>query len=363
MKILPYYLMKTTFLAMIAGVLGLCLLQAVFAYLAELERLSDNYTVLQAFWYVFYSLPDYAVTLMPTGVLLGAVVGLGLLAGNGELVVMRAAGISIAGMIAWLMVPAMVFILSSMAINQWVLPAGKLHSLQIKSPQSERLLTLDGYWVLTPNADGSRQIVHIGTADSAGNLGNIRRFVVQDNNLQSALVARSGIAQSHNSYQWQLGDVREMQFSTSTQPPQVQVQTRQDTHVLLDLPINQDSIHLLTKEPSWLSISELYAHNQLMKHQQSHSKPHELLFWQKLLSGLAIVSLLLIACSFVFGSLRSHSLGFRIVMALLAGLLFGYLQDLCGFMALATDLPVLPMVLLPNMLGALLGLYLLAKKG
>lgn len=355
-KILPYYVITTTFLAMAAGVMGLWFLQLVFAYLGELEDISDAYTLSQGLWYVLYRSPEYLVELMPTGVLLGAVVGLGLLSANSEIVIMRAAGVSLYRIIGWVVLPALVFVLSSVAINQWVVPVATSHSKAIKDPQSPQIVRLDGYWAMIPSDDGTRQIVHIGQADSTGNLKDVKRFTAQGGQLQSALTAQSGIAQSNNSYQWRLHDVREIWLGD-------QVQTRRESQELLDLPINQASIHLLTKEAEDLSISELYAHKKLMEHQQSRSKSHELIFWQKLLSGLSVLSLLLIACSFVFGSLRSQSLGFRVVIALLTGLLFRYMQDLSGFVALATDLPVLPMVLLPMVLGAMVGVYLLAKKG
>lgn len=71
---------------------------------------------------------------------------------------------------------------------------------------------------------------------------------------------------------------------------------------------------------------------------------------------------MVVACSFVFGSLRSQSLGFRIVIALLFGLVFSYIQDLVGFVSLSTGFSPFLMVALPIIISAALGIYLLKTK-
>jgi len=80
------------------------------------------------------------------------------------------------------------------------------------------------------------------------------------------------------------------------------------------------------------------------------------------LAPLAMLSLVLVACSFVFGSLRNQSLGYRIVIALLFGLVFSYLQDLVGFVSLSTGFSPFFMVLLPIIASAALGVYLIRNK-
>ena len=121
-------------------------------------------------------------------------------------------------------------------------------------------------------------------------------------------------------------------------------------------------MYLLTRNAQDLSLSQLLAHRSFMDSQQKRSLRHELAFWQKLLSPLSTLALVLVACSFVFGSLRQYSLGLRVVMALLFGLLFSYLQDLVGYVALATGVSPLLMVLLPMIAISILGMYLLDRQ-
>lgn len=343
------YVMSTVLFAMSASVAGLLLLQVFFAYLSELD-IAKQLTWLQVLYYIFCRIPYLLMQILPTGVLLGAVVGLGVLANHSELVVMRAAGISLQQIVRWAMIPAWLFVLLALVVNEWLLPISATPAKKIRF--NENFASLTGFWAVMPSGDG-RQIVQIGQADETGDLQDIRRYHMQDGRLVSVLSAPTGVWV--DGYDWQVHHASTLNLDG---------QAKTATHQQLDLtlPIAKQSIHLLTKNANDLSISELYAHKQLMTHQGTTSPLHELTFWQKLLAPLSFLGLVIVACSFVFGSLRSKSLGFRVVIALFIGLLFSYLQDLSGFVALATGISPLMMVLLPIVVSVGVGIWLLNKK-
>lgn len=350
--ILYHYVIKTCFLAMLISVLGLWLLQLVFAYLSELENISDTYTYQSALQFVLYKSPYFLGQFMPTGVLLGAVVGLGLLANNSELVVMRAMGISILQIIMLAMTPALLFVVILLGINQFVLPASNDLANKLRSPTSN-IIALHGYWAV--NQDGNdTHIINIDYADNLGNLNGIKQYTLNGSTLRQSLRASTGVT-TQNPYTWQLNDI-----DIITLDGQATTQNKAQTQLIL--PIDKSSIHLLTKSADDLSISDLYAHKSLMTHQNSRSIRHELSFWQKIFNPFAMLSLVLVACSFVFGSLRSQGLGARICLSLLTGLLFSYLQDLSGFVALAYQLSPFVMALLPMLISGVAGVYFIGKK-
>ncbi len=372
---LSYYVITRVLLAMIAGVVGLLALQVFFAYLSELD-IAKQLTWLQVLQYIFYRVPYLLLQILPTGVLLGAVVGLGVLANHSELTVMRAIGFSVQKVVGLAMLPAGLFVVLALVVNEWLLPISAVPAKKIRF--NENFASLTGFWAVIPNdsyqskshqseskkssddkddqqhqAHAVRQIIHIGQADEMGNLQDVRRYTVQDGRLMSVLSAPTGAWL--DGYTWQVYDAHQLNLEGQA--------TATTYHRLdLTLPIAKQSIHLLTKTANDLSISELYAHKQLMTHQGTTSPLHELTFWQKLLAPFSLLGLVVVACSFVFSSLRSKSLGFRIVLALLTGLLFGYLQDLSGFVALAMGLPSLIMVLLPIVLSVGVGVWLLNKQ-
>lgn len=379
-KVLGRYVKKNALFAIVAAVLGLWALQIVFSYLSELDSLSDTYTTSEALWYIFYRSPYFLEEFIPTGALLGAVVGLGLLANNSELVVMRAAGVSVYQIVGWALQPALIFVLIALGINQFILPISNQRAGEINNDDATSLVTsVRGYWTVQPTlkstpkgevVDGN-DVLYIDYADVNGNIGEVKRWHLDNKgNLQSAIHASGGkysgktplnpesqTLTERYRYNWQLNNMTELTINQGFDTAQNRTPSQ-----TLSLPFAPESVYLLTKKADDLSLTQLYAHRQFMRDQGKRSLEHELAFWQKLLSPFSILSLVIVACSFVFGSLRSHSLGLRIVVALLFGLLFSYLQDLVGFIALATGIAPLIMVILPIVASAALGLYLLKRQ-
>ncbi|MBF4489941.1 LPS export ABC transporter permease LptG [Psychrobacter sp. N25K4-3-2] len=381
LKVLSRYVKLNALLAIVGAVIGLWALQLVFSYLSELDSLDDSYTMGEAIKYIFYRSPYFLEQFIPTGALLGAVVGLGLLANKSELVVMRAAGVSVYRIVGWVLQPALIFVLLALLINQFILPHSNQLAKEINDEDSTSLVTsVRGYWTVQPRFENTKagrtkpdgsDILYIDYADVQGNIGEVKRWHLDNNgNLQTAVHAEGGqyigrepldTVSSQPSeqyrYEWQLNNMTKLMINQGFESSQAI--SPSDT---LSLPFAPESVYLLTRKAEDLSLTQLYEHRQFMRQQGQRSLSHELAFWQKLLSPLSILSLVIVACSFVFGSLRTHSLGLRIVVALLFGLLFSYVQDLVGFVSLATGFSPLLMVLLPIIASAILGGYLLKRQ-
>ena len=381
LKVLSRYVKLNALLAIVGAVIGLWALQLVFSYLSELDSLDDSYTMGEAIKYIFYRSPYFLEQFIPTGALLGAVVGLGLLANKSELVVMRAAGVSVYRIVGWVLQPALIFVLLALLINQFILPHSNQLAKEINDEDSTSLVTsVRGYWTVQPRFENTKagrtkpdgsDILYIDYADVQGNIGEVKRWHLDNNgNLQTAVHAEGGqyigrepldTVSSEPSeqyrYEWALNNMTKLMINQGFESSQAI--SPSDT---LSLPFAPESVYLLTRKAEDLSLTQLYEHRQFMRQQGQRSLSHELAFWQKLLSPLSILSLVIVACSFVFGSLRTHSLGLRIVVALLFGLLFSYVQDLVGFVSLATGFSPLLMVLLPIIASAILGGYLLKRQ-
>lgn len=422
--VLRRYVIKNAFFAILAAVVGLWLLQSVFAYLYEVKDLSDTYTMSKAFLHVLYKSPLFLEEFIPYGALLGAVVGLGILANSSELVVMRASGISSLRIVGWVLQPALLFVILAIAINQYVVPhSNRLAEIERGNTVENKVFSVNGYWTIqqayqqnpennkSVKTDG-QEILFVDYANTLGEIGQVKRWHLDANgNLKSVSIAQQGhylhsetntIAVNDTKHGTQLnptngnlgntGAITATDASTDTTTgnsnaintinPNAkmlhhwQLENVQNLHILdnlqtklqkqyslqLTLPLDPKSVYLLTKNEKDLSLTQLYQHRNFMHSQGKHSIKHELEFWQKLLRPFSVLSLVLVACSFVFGSLRTHSLGLRVVVAVLFGLLFHYLQDLAGFVAIATNWSPLLMVLSPILVSAAFGGYLLTKQ-
>lgn len=350
--IISHYVKKQAFFAIIGAVLGLWLLKLTFDYLAELEDLSETYTFIDALWFILYKSPEALLNYMPFGALLGAVVGLGMLANHSELIVMRASGISSFRIVSWVIQPAVLFVVLGLALNQFVLPTTNHLARQVRDNSPLLSSAINGYWDKQDN-----RVIAIDYADADGRLKNITIWQMgKAGELQSVTQAKTG-QYSHKSNIWQLAEVQKLQIHTDGQ-----ARLQHINQQAIPLPIQPTSIYLLTKKPDDMSLTELWRHRSFLAKENRRSLEHEVNFWKKVLSPFAVLSLVLVACSFVFGSLRTHSLGLRIVVALLFGLVFSYLQDLVGFISLSTGFSPLLMVLLPIIASAILGMYLLKRQ-
>jgi len=95
MGLLNGYLMRTIIASTALVLLVLLALGALFEFIGQLEDVKGNYGIQQALIYTLLRLPQLSFAMLPIAVLIGALLGLGGLANNSELVVMRTAGLSI----------------------------------------------------------------------------------------------------------------------------------------------------------------------------------------------------------------------------------------------------------------------------
>lgn len=122
---LDRYIGTSVFLA-ILSVLGIIVgLALLFAFIDELGDLSDSYGTLEALIYVVLTLPRRAYEMLPMAALIGCLIGLGSLASNSELTIMRAAGVSV-GRIVWaVMKPMLVLMLVGVLIGEYLAPRAR----------------------------------------------------------------------------------------------------------------------------------------------------------------------------------------------------------------------------------------------
>ena len=350
-RIVAKHVVKTTVLAMLGTTLVLSFLQILFTYLGELGSLKDNYNAWQAFLYVLWGAPSYLYEILPVAALVGSVLGLGALASNSELIVMRSIGISLWRIVGWVMRSALLLIVLSFVLSEWVIPYTNEKAQSIKKQRSVATLgEVKGYW----SREGKR-FTYIDYANSQGQLRNIQSIDFDENyRLQSFITADKG--QFVKDGQWNLEQSH--QVDLLAQGNAIKTDHEQQA---LGLALQPKYVHMVTLDPDDLSPSQLISFMQYLKEYSQVPKTYELAFWQKVSSPFAMIALVLIACSFIFGPLRQQSMGFRLVIALFTGLGFFYLQDFLGYASLVYAPSPAWFVLLPILMMFGVGSYLLYR--
>ncbi len=350
-KIVAKHVTKTTILAMLGATAILSGLQILFTYLGELSSLKEGYSAWNALQYVLWGAPKYLYEILPISALIGAILGLGSMASNSELIVMRASGISLWRIVGWVMRSAMVLVILSFALSEFVVPYTSEHAKSIKSHRSATALgEVKGYWT----REGQR-FIYINYANSQGTLKQVQVLDFdKEYRLKSVLGAEKG--QFLQNGQWDLQDSVQMNVLLNGQS-QIASQSQQN----LALALQPKYVHMVTIDPEDLAPSQLLSFMKYMHEYSQVPKTYLLAFWKNIGSPFALLGLVLIACSFIFGPLRQQSMGFRLVIALFVGLGFYYIQDFLGYASLVYSPSPAWFVFLPIILMFSAGSYLLYR--
>lgn len=335
MKRLPSYVSRTVLGAMLLVLVLLLGLEMVFSFLGELEELKGKYTATEALVYIGLTAPQRLYDMLPIAALIGGIVGLGMLATASELTVMRAAGVSIRRIVWWVVRPALVLIVLGLLLGQYVVPhtqeiAEKRRALALE--QTYLAGWLNSYW----HREG-QDLVRIGRVEPDGKLFDMVFFRLSP---EGRLEAGTRIERGYYipaEGGWRLLNLRETQLRPDGSTGVVATPER-----LWQSRLTPEFLSLVTMEPETLSLTRLYRYASYMKQQGLDSAAYFLEFWKKALAPFATLSMVLIACSFIFGPLRSVTMGLRILAGVMAGLLFRYIQDFLGYVSLIYDFsPVL----------------------
>lgn len=346
MKQLARYVSGTVLSAMLLVLVLLLGLELVFTFIGELEDVRAGYTATEALIYILMTAPGRAYDMLPTASLIGGIAGLGMLASHSELTVMRAAGVSILRLVWWVLRPALVFVLMGLVLAQYVVPVTESRAAMRKAAaqgNSAGESWLQSYWHREGDA-----LLRVGRVDAEGVLhGTVLFRFSPEGRLQEATTIKTA---RHEDGQWQMQDLTETRLQPDGTALVVHTPTRQWRSQLTPA-----FLQLVTRKAENLSITDLHRYARYMKAQGLDAGAYYLEFWKKALAPLATLSMVLVACSFIFGPLRSVSMGLRILAGVMAGLLFRYGQDFLGYASLVYDFSPVMAASLPIAVCLLIG--------
>ncbi|AXI01594.1 LPS export ABC transporter permease LptG [Aquirhabdus parva] len=348
--IMRRHVIRVTFSAMIGVVLILLIVQMLFVFLGQMSDLKDTYRIGSALRYVLLQTPGNFYSVLPIGALIGAVVGLGSLASSSELIVMRASGVSVWRIVGWVLRPALILGLVAFAASQWIIPPATQKAELIRSGVAKDS-GVHGYW----HKEG-QEYAFISYANEKGALGVVKAFHFNDDQrLLDSWQAPSGQFQGNQI--WILNDVSNAKIQPTGQSFPIHAASQ-----IWSVNLKPKLLSAATADPDELSPSQLFKYGRLLSSDKTPvPSEYKLSFWQKILAPLGLMSLVVLACAFVFGSLRNRSMGFRIVIALLVGLGFRYLQDFIGYVGLVAGGWTILYVLMPILAVFALGGYFLKR--
>ena len=355
-KILDWYIGRT-----IIATSALCLttlvgLSSIIKYVEQLRKVGKGtYDLLDALYFVILSMPRDIEMFFPMAALLGALIGLGMLAASSELVVMQAAGYSKLDIGLSVLKTAIPLMLMVMALGQWGAPQAQKMARDLRAFETSGgniAAVRAGVW-----AKDSNDFIYLGRVDNQEKLYGVTVWQFDDNHkLNNILFARKADYQSKEAG-WMLSDVSITQMQDEAKISEKKMDTLNWSTTL-----TPDKLAVVTVKPEEQSLSGLYDYVNYLKDSELDAARYELAFWRKALQPISVAVMMLLALSFVFGPLRSVTMGARILSGVIAEFSFYISNEVFGPMTLVYNIHPIFGALGPSFVFLLITLGLLNRK-
>lgn len=312
MGILDRYLARHLIGATLLVALLLVTLSAFLLLLGQLDNLTGDYRLPQAFQYVLLSMPQQLYELLPMAVLLGALIGLGQLASGNELLVMRAAGMSVLRVARGALVGGVLIAIIAVLLGEFVAPSSEQYARAMKNyarMQRVSWLGSSGVWA----RDGDR-FVNVRDMLREDELRRVQVYEFDESgNLKRALFAREAIADEQG---WRLNNVAVTSFDGAG------TEASRENSVAWSTLLNPSLLRLFVVDPDTLSLQGLQRYMAYLERNGLETRRYEQAFWTKVVIPFSILTMVLLAVPFVFGPLRSTGQGQRVIFGVLIGVGF-----------------------------------------
>ncbi|NIY47707.1 LPS export ABC transporter permease LptG [Cedecea colo] len=354
--VLDRYIGKTIFNTIMMTLFMLVSLSGIIKFVDQLKKAGQgDYTALGAGLYTILSVPKDIQIFFPMAALLGALLGLGMLAQRSELVVMQASGFTRLQIALSVMKTAIPLVLLTMAIGEWVAPQGEQMARNYRAQQilgGSLLSTQNGLW-----AKDGQNFVYINRVKDNSQIAGISIYSFnKERRLQSVRYAASAQYDAEHKV-WRLSQVDE---SNLTNPKQITGSQTVSGEWKTNL--TPDKLGVVALDPDALSISGLRNYVKYLKSSGQDAGRYQLNMWSKIFAPLSVAVMMLMALSFIFGPLRSVPMGVRVVTGISFGFVFYVLDQIFGPLSLVYNIPPILGALLPSASFFLISLWLMLKR-
>ncbi len=356
-KILDLYIGRTIIATSFLTLSTLVGLSGIIKYVEQLRKVGrGTYDLVQALYFVLLGVPRDIEMFFPMAALLGSLIALGVLASSSELTVMQAAGFSkldIGLSVLKTAVPLMVMV---MALGEWGSPQ------TIKMARELRAFSVSGGKIVSVRSsvwakDGDSYIYIGRINDKSLNGVTVWQFD-KSNRLNTIIYAKSAdYLDDNNEGVWEMKGVQLTHLEDNVQLYKEDLKSYHWKST-----IEPDKLDIVTVKPEELSLSGLYDYVNYLKASQQDAARYELALWRKATQPLSIAVMMLMALSFVFGPLRSVSMGARVISGIVAGFFFYISSEFFGPLSLVYGMPPVVGAVAPSLLFLALAIMLLRRK-
>jgi lipopolysaccharide export system permease protein len=353
MGILDRYIGKTILAATFLSLFVLIGLSGIIKFVEQMKNVGQGtYDVWAAIYFVVLKMPVEIAEFFPMAALIGALIGLGTLASSSELVVMQAAGLSrlrIAGAVLKTAIP---MVLAVMVLGEFVAPKTdkEAYSMRAQARHGEQKESNKyGVWVKDGNS-----FVSIARMNTKAELFDLQLFFFDKSmRLKQAMAARKGIYQQGS---WLLQNISNTYFKED------KTEVEKLDEFVWQTELTPKKLEVILSDPDKMSMRDIYNYIAYLENNDQDASRYWLTLWRKAVLPFTVVVMMLLSVSFIFGGLRSVTMGTRLIFGIASGFVFHVSGELFGPFSLVFELPPILGALLPSLLVLTIAMYLLKRR-
>jgi lipopolysaccharide export system permease protein len=347
MNILHRYIQKQVIVMTALVTLIIAGLQIFITLIEEMHSIGrGGYDVSAVLNFVLLTLPHLVYPLFPVAALIGCLIALGRLAAQSELLVMQASGISQRDITLSILRTTVLMLLVVTFIGEYVAPLLHHKAVIHKDEainQRPFSAARQGGWI---RDEGS--FIHIDAVLPGNQVSGVLQYQFKEKQLVSALTAESA---SYIEGKWWLHNVAETQFHKNSSSV-VRDQLR-----LWPVSFDPDLVGLGTLTAAENNLVDIHHYIRYLKKGGLSASNYEFALWKRLFQPLVTLVMIGLAVPFIFGPLRTATMGFRILVGVIVGFSFYTFNEFLGPFSLVYQIPPLIAAALPIALFLLIDLY------
>jgi lipopolysaccharide export system permease protein len=353
-NVLTGYIVREILKGSLIAALLLLTLFNLFTFSDQLKDLGKgHYGLTEIFYYLALTSPSVFYDLMPAAALLGSLFILGAMGNNRELIAMRAAGLSVLGIIRAVMVAGAILVTISILVGEFVAPIAERSAQMIKvNAVDEGKVVMNvkyGLWLRE-----GKKFINVRKIQDDGSLADISIYELDDQrHLRYSTHAEKATFQGNQ--QWKLEQIKQSDVSIQ------QITAISQSDQIWQSSVAPDLLEIVVVSPNDLSMYDLAMYIDFLKdnHQKSHD--FELAFWGRVVNPLVVFVMLLVSAPFVIGVKRGINVGGRMMIGVVIGMGFNIIDKIVGHMGLIYDLNPPLMAITPSFIVLVLALFALSR--
>lgn len=355
MRILDFYIGRVI---LYHTIVVLAVLVGLFMFITFIEQLGDlgtgSYGTLDAILFTILSVPRIIYEVFPMSALLGAILGLSSLAVDSELVVIRAAGVSIVRLIGSVLKIGALLAFAAVLVGELITPWSETEGQRGRAEAMQQDISQQtdfGLWMRD-----RMTYVNVGEVLPDLTLLNVRIFEFDDEGrLRSLVYADKG---EHQNQRWRLEDIDQ----TLINEDRSGAESKEVSAAYWTTDVTPEILSVFLVRPDQLSAWQLNRYIRHLRENNQDTSSFELSFWHKIITPVATAVMVILAIPFVFSQVRTGSFGRNLFFGIMLGLAYFAFDKGFGYVVLVYNIPPMLGAMLPTFLFMSVGVLLLRRQ-